>query len=859
MHHFVSDYVTDPSHFPGSDGITPSENISPGFYVMLQMNTNDKSEMLRLMLHIIDEACVHLDTYTSFAGKSQLERTALYCLQIVEQCLAQQELFFYAHFSSNCSILLSGINKLLLGVNPRSGRPDHMVNVAKFVTYNSWLQPHALTAIKILTFIVRMPKVNGLILGEFTRSDVLANELRHGFVECLESDSGDDTDAGCDDVDEGLHAGGGYDVEMSIKEAIVALLDECLPQSAPNLAHYLLGFDITKDIRLTRLQQPGVMEFPSNCTKSLITILDEGIDRIRSARPPSGAQGRLIERGYQLLYSLCFNNKTSDVVLRFLRSCNDFFCRHLSALPFAHGQPACVLGQMTGLLRCVAIELNITAKNNQVTQFANLCKILLTMGHENGDGDHTNYLPGIADHKAVGELTGDRRPIDRSSGMLVCRLLAALNFEIAQVDRPRFDFFDAALIQQLLHNCEVAPSKRGLPKLVNIKRLDDVLRGELSVVQTTIASGQMSLIVQEKEAVLRYALALNVQKSLYSSTVRFLEAWGQVTEIAFSVAPVFAFSDESKQALIIEILQALLKKVVTFDIAPELANLASSTVLQLLVNLRQCYATLLDQDAGNASAMSLGQNYSHGSNSSAAPKQNSLSLKYILKNIVEWILMSSAASQKLKSNLYTALLNFMHIIRGTSKVSARQDSNNALLAKGSTFVSRLDKSMAIRGADNRDANANNQTQMAVDVFISVGDKIVDIICQDCTGGHDICKMLAMSCLDMLFDMDPMVSFVQFIARRGYLSHIVDSLIKTDRELCRVLEQVPDNMKALYVYESKMAMLGRVASSHMGAGLLLEYRVLGVLSQMNVFDMHPDFQVRNSHKNLSLKSINIFTT
>lgn len=78
--------------------------------------------------------------------------------------------------------------------------------------------------------------------------------------------------------------------------------------------------------------------------------------------------------------------------------------------------------------------------------------------------------------------------------------------------------------------------------------------------------------------------------------------------------------------------------------------------------------------------------------------------------------------------------------------------------------------------------------------------------------------------------------------KGYLSHIVDSLMKTDGQLCRVLDVQPDNIKALYVYEPKMAMLGRVAGSHIGAGLLIEHKVLGVLSQMRVFDMHPDFQV-----------------
>lgn len=142
------------------------------------------------------------------------------------------------------------------------------------------------------------------------------------------------------------------------------------------------------------------------------------------------------------------------------------------------------------------------------------------------------------------------------------------------------------------------------------------------------------------------------------------------------------------------------------------------------------------------------------------------------------------------------------------------------------------------------SSKTNLTQLAVEVFHSVGDKIVDILCHDCTGGHDVCKMLALSCIDMLLDIDSMVNFIQFIARRGYLAHLVDSLLKSDDQLCRVLENVPENMKALYVYESKMAMLGRVASSYVGAELLLEHRSLGILSGMKVYDMHPDFQVNN---------------
>lgn len=57
-------------------------------------------------------------------------------------------------------------------------------------------------------------------------------------------------------------------VELQIKETTVALLTVCVPQQAtPNLAHYLFVFELNKEIRLTTLQQPGVLYLPSNCAR----------------------------------------------------------------------------------------------------------------------------------------------------------------------------------------------------------------------------------------------------------------------------------------------------------------------------------------------------------------------------------------------------------------------------------------------------------------------------------------------------------------------------------------------------------------------------------------------------------------
>lgn len=269
IEYFIRTYDPNPIDFP-SNGVLQDENSPPGYHIMLQINT--ESEMLRQMLHIIDEACTMLDMYAPFPGKAKLEESALYIMNIIRRSLELQHLFFDAHYAANCEILLAGINKLLLGVNPRSGNADHMLNVTKYVTYNSWLPKHALCAVRILNYVAQQPNVNAQLLGVFTQHEQLKNTIRFGFVECLESDQTYNVGECKGDAMET------EEVEMNLKEAIINLLQDCLPQTAPNIAHYLLGFDITRKIRETQLQRPGVMDFPSTCTKSLVTILDNSLE-----------------------------------------------------------------------------------------------------------------------------------------------------------------------------------------------------------------------------------------------------------------------------------------------------------------------------------------------------------------------------------------------------------------------------------------------------------------------------------------------------------------------------------------------------------------------------------------------------
>lgn len=93
------------------------------------------SEVLRQLLHILDDGCSLLDKYDDFQGKEHLENACLYVLMILERGLQLQYSVLELARASNFRKLLNPLDKLLLGLNPRSGKPDHMVNIVKFVTY----------------------------------------------------------------------------------------------------------------------------------------------------------------------------------------------------------------------------------------------------------------------------------------------------------------------------------------------------------------------------------------------------------------------------------------------------------------------------------------------------------------------------------------------------------------------------------------------------------------------------------------------------------------------------------------------------------------------------------------------------
>lgn len=63
-------------------------------------------------------------------------------------------------------------------------------------------------------------------------------------------------------------------------------------------------------------------------------------------------------------------------------------------------------------------------------------------------------------------------------------------------------------------------------------------------------------------------------------------------------------------------------------------------------------------------------------------------------------------------------------------------------------------------------------------------------------------MLALSVLDTILSMDKFQQWMTFMSSKGYLQHLVDSLLHDDQQLQTLLSATPQ-LRVLYIYLSKL--------------------------------------------------------
>lgn len=368
-----------------------------------------------------------------------MEAAAGAALRLLFTALRLSDDFISAGRAAGASLVLTALSKLLLGINPRSGRADHMLNVARYVLYGQWLPAARYHAVRILGYVAASPAHQRDLLATVTATAETANSVLKAFTDALEAE----------DEEEAAPPGSGGKEHTAARLAVVDLLQAGLNMPAPTLAHFLLGFDVRRGVAKTQLQSAAVcgIRTPLHAILMLLEPLEPGVPAALVSSAPVLATAL-----YKLLYTLVSTPDTSEPTLRFLRSAYDFLPAQLACVTsLLEREGLQSLRSAAWLLRSAAVELRVLNKTRQSSALAKLLSLLLDA--------HDSYDEGVA--ADVSRLYSDstfsqlsRTVVTSQSRQLsaplanhrLATVLSFINFETEAAAAPSWELFDDAQV-----------------------------------------------------------------------------------------------------------------------------------------------------------------------------------------------------------------------------------------------------------------------------------------------------------------------------------------------------------------------------------------------------------------------------
>ncbi|XP_072256279.1 nuclear pore complex protein Nup205 [Pyxicephalus adspersus] len=794
----------------------------PGFTLMYHF-LND-SQMLALCLSLLEEGVTQLDTYSPFPGKNHLEKAVAYCFMLLNLTLQKENLFMDLLRESHLSLIVTPLEHLLQGINLRSKKADHVVNIARYLYHGNSNPELAFESSKILHSISCNINIQAKLVGDFTQDQNVSQKLMAGFVECLDNE---DIEEAVNPMEETEQESEQASVQYKTKIHILDLLITSLEMKPPNLALYLLGFELKKPVSTTNLQDSGVLGCPRTCLHSILDILKKGTDG-RTGPIAVKESPHLAELCYRVIYQLCACSDTSGPTLRYLRTSQDFLITQLQHLPFSVAEhEIAALNQMSWLMKTASIELRITSLNRQRSHTHRLLSLLLNdmpvrpyadgeSGIEDDSRNFSTFLHFDTTSKA-------RRKI--------LSILDSIDFSQEIPELPQLDFFDRSQIEQVMVNCE-HKNRRG-QTVCSIRHLQRILLAEVNALQGMAAIGQRPLIMEEINTILQFVVQRNRLLQCLHAKRHILESWRQVVEIILTACPQDLIPVEQTQLIIRDLLQDVHNKILDDNATKELMPVVAGAVFTLTVHLQQAICTEQKQPLSN-SGINQSQ-YVHildGSFAASAGNESLFagyisigdsSLHMILRTLLEFILKTGGGFQKVRTHLYGSLLYYLQIAQ-------RPDEPDTLEAANKTMWERLTAPEDVFSKLQRDNLA---------IFESYWAPLMEVVCRDACDGREISRMLALALLDRMVCMDKQQQWLLYLSNSGYLKVLVDALAQDDSVLQNILVPQSPALKALYIYESKMAFLTRVAKSQQGALELLRCGVIVRLAQCQVYDMRPE--------------------
>lgn len=646
-------------------------------------------------------------------------------------------------------------------------------------------------------------------LAVIIQNSVESIRISDGFTRLLLTD-GSDLDITGDETVEGRVGAGAPgpdegDTGISLAQTIrIEILDMLLVNTqrgrpGPNIAHLLLGFDVASASEMS-LQDPHATDGRRSCFHAIADMVNIGVPRLDVSRkkrrqalkrtPMYARSPILAEKCYKLLHQLCKNELTTRPTARYLRTREDFFVRHLAALPIRTpavdisnagqviyadaSRVASTCAALTSFLRLrswalelVALELHTLAEEKQNQRAGQILDVLFR-GVDLDDDAPIDIL----DEEFFGASLTSSQSLMRileifQSYDLDWEDSIAAPDDIQLLCYARLDYTSCLRIDD--HGCEVI-DQDALVELLAQKRRT---LHEQGVINTAEGRAQ---VAAEAKYLLESCVRENHRREIEHAKGMGFEAWRRVLNIAlarwFDRLPA-----ESRESILFDILQEIPPVIRKPLLNGPTATILSETVVMLITKLREDRQSSFHLVAGNT----LG----------GLPVDR---LNGLLKSLLA-SLLTTGMSEVVRGNLYVSLINQFQLGKAHAEESPADEPMEddgfgldlTLFGNSSTFSRGLVRYAGLEIG-------------TIDIIASVADRLVPLVCRDAIDGSEVWKSAAFTLLDSLVRLSrphQQHKVLNMLAHQGYLQSFVSGLKEADEDLQMVLKPDPGWYSVLY--------------------------------------------------------------
>ncbi|KAG2231221.1 hypothetical protein INT48_001223 [Thamnidium elegans] len=594
-------------------------------------------------------------------------------------------------------------------------------------------------------------------------------------------------------------------ISSSVRLAILDLLLQNAKQSAsPSLAEFLLGYDLSKEHSLSKIQDKEANKATLVCFHAILDMMRQGVenhpylsdtmieDNVEPTLPLIDTHPILAEKCYELIYRLCSKQSLSISTLRYLRNRENFFYRQFDSIssrieqnmfvesPAFAGEMICADGsrvktdffklrsklhQRAWILQCIALELHTTVGMNQKNEAGRLLELLYGRKNILADDDMDTSEQQL-DTNIFSSTDAFQQPLIK-----MLELVSSLEFSWA--DGLTKDIKVSELVY--LHGFEVSDylilNDRGC-EIYDVRAIYKFLRNKQE--SQFAGTPNNDAVETEMGSILNWCMVDNHKREIEHGKHHCLEAWKEVIHITL-IECFDLIGCEHREHMVFQLLNMLLTKMTnTKEYNGKMLKSMSEVILALITRLRK------DKVTRPASQLPMER------------------LKLIFSGIVECICQENTTFE-VRGDLYSAMTSFLLYINGHGK-----------------------------------DDSYRQLEMYIVEQVTAHDaKLLNTLCSDATNGLDIWKTTAYIGLNALNTaaLRAGSDAVQIhLIQKNFLQYTIEMIKSDDAALSNLLEQTDAALLPLYIFEAKMSILLSLAMNPEGAEILFSNRIFEVLGQ-----------------------------